>query len=463
MKTNNKTIKKIILLASFLLVMNSCDSFVDVNLPKSQLTNAAVFEDYSTADAALTDIYSKIRDRGMLTGTRSGISCQLGNYTDEVTAFGSASNTSWNFYNNTLLASLSDITEYWNSTYNQIYAANSIIENSKASVSLSDENKKKLLGEALFIRALAHFYLVNMFGEIPYIKQTDYKENSIVKRTDMSQVYDNIAADLSKAVSLLPSQYSSATRVRPNRFTAKALLARVYLYNGKYPEASNEASSILNETGTFSLTANLSQVFLINSKEIIWQLNPAAAGQNTKEGTTFILTSGPPAMSALNNDLVNSFAAADLRRSSWIKSVASGTSTWFFAYKYKERASTSTSVEYSVLFRLAEQYLIRAEARAMQGDLIGAKEDLNLIRSRAGLPNTSAADKEQIINAVLQERRWELFTEQGHRFFDLKRLKKLDSVLSLIKPGWNTEDGLLPIPQNEFITNPNLGSQNPGY
>jgi tetratricopeptide (TPR) repeat protein len=463
MKTIHLTTKYFLWLSMLLLAMNSCDSFVDVELPKSQLTNVTVFEDYATANAALTDIYSKIRDKGMLTGTNSGMSIELGNYTDELTSYGTPSNPSFNFYNNTILPSTPDIAEYWNATYNQIYAANSVIEGVRTSASLSIENKKQLQGEALFIRALLHFYLVNLFGDVPYITQTDYKKNSIVTRIPTKEVYDHIITDLESAINFLPDNYNSTDRVRPNRFTAKALLARTYLYNKSYAEAANAASAVLNQTDLFLLQENIDQVFLINSKETIWQLQSATAGRNTQEAAIFIFVSGPPPLVALNNDLVNSFTIGDLRKSNWVKEVTDGTTTWHHAYKYKEENFTSTSKEYSIVFRLTEQYLIRAEARAQQGDLIGAKEDLNKIRHRAGLNDTTAITQQEILEAILQERRWEFFTEHGHRFFDLKRFNQLDNVLAVIKPGWNTTDSLLPIPQSELSTNPNLRPQNPGY
>ncbi|MEL1254083.1 RagB/SusD family nutrient uptake outer membrane protein [Flavobacterium sp. DGU38] len=448
---------------SILIVLNSCDSFVEVDLPKSQLTNTAVFEDYETANAALVDIYAKIRDRGILTGTNTGISNQLANYTDEITAYGNPSNPSLPFYNNTLLPSTANVSEYWNSTYNQIYAANAIMEGTENSKTLSADNKRQLLGEALFIRALSHFYLVNLFGDIPYIKETDYRKNSVVTRMSIESVYQNIIADLQESALMLPENYSSPERIRPNKYTCRALLARVYLYNKSYAEGANEASAVLNQTDLFSLGNDLDNVFLINSKETVWQLQSAVSGQNAQEGSVFVFTVGPPSLVALNTDLVNSFSSTDLRKANWMKSVTDGTTVWYHSNKYKEQNNTAVSKEYSILFRLAEQYLIRAEARARQGDLIGAKEDLNKIRQRAGLDNTTALTQTEILDAVLQERRWELFTEQGHRFFDLKRFEKLNTVLSLIKTGWNATDSLFPIPQNELSTNPNLRPQNPGY
>jgi hypothetical protein len=143
--------------------------------------------------------------------------------------------------------------------------------------------------------------------------------------------------------------------------------------------------------------------------------------------------------------------------------VTDGTTTWYHASKYKQESSTGSSVEYSILFRLAEQYLIRAEARAYQGDLIGAKADLNKIRSTAGLSNTSAVTAEEILTDILNQRRFELFTEFGQRFFDLKRTGKLDEALSLSKFGWNSTDSLWPLPALELSANPNLNPQNQGY
>lgn len=441
----------------------SCDSFVDVELPESQMTSVTVFENNATATAALTDIYAKIRDKGLLTGISSGLSNQLGNYADELTCYSTSTNGTYNFYNNILLDSNANVKDYWNTTYNQIYAANALIEGLDKSTGLSVQNKNELKGEALFIRALLHFYMANLYGDIPYIKQTDYKANSVVSRTPIAPVYQNCINDLETAAALLPEAYSTTQRIRPNKLTVRALLARVYLYNGSFPEAANEASSLINQNGLYTLTEKPEEVFLLGSKETIWQLQSASAGQNTKEGTTFIFVSGPPALTSLNINLVNSFSANDLRKSNWTKAVTKGTSTWYHVYKYKERVAGSASKEYSIVLRLAEQYLIRAEARAQQGDLIGAKEDLNRIRHRAGLLDTAAVSKEEILAAILQERKWELFTEYGHRFFDLKRLNKLDETLTAIKPGWNTTDRLFPVPITELTVNPNLRPQNAGY
>ena len=462
MKTINSIAIKLICFV-ILLAAQSCDSFVEVDLPKSQLINETVFEDYATASAALTDIYSNIRTKGILTGASTGISNTLGNYTDEIISVDKPTNPSLNFYNNALLPSNSNVALYWNASYNQIYAANSVIEGSEKSKNLSEEQKKQLQGEALFIRALLHFYLVNLFGDIPYVTQTDFKQNSVVIRIPVAEIYQNIIHDLEKADPLLQVSYIGSERVRPNKLTIKALLARVYLHNKSYTEAANMASAVINEEDLYKLEPDITKVFLLASKETIWQLQSGNAGSNTLEASFFTFTAGPPPLVSLNNNLVNSFSAGDLRRVNWIKTISNKTSVWYHAYKYKENNATATSKEYSIIFRLAEQYLIRAEARAQQGELIGAKEDLLKIRSRAGLGSTVALSREEILAAILTERRWELFTERGHRFFDLKRNGQLDLSLTGLKPGWNSTDNLFPIPQSELSTNPNLRPQNPGY
>lgn len=446
------------LLTAAIVSLSACDSFTEVDLPGSQLTAPAVFEDKVTATAAMTDIYSKIRDYGLLTGYPVGLSNQLGLYADELDAYGGSSLF---FYNNNLVPSAPEIAELWNSSYSQVYAANAVAKGVQSS-SLDEATRNQLLGEAVFTRALLHFYLLQVFGPVPYISTTDYRANSIVSRLPEAAVYEKLAADLETAVALLPENYITPERVRPNKSTARALLARVYLYNGQWAEASNAASGVLNQHELYALESNSNNVFLKESSSTIWQLMPGWAGDNTLEGATFIFTSGPPPAMALTESLWNAFEPGDLRKENWTAAVTDGTTTWYHANKYKEKAA-GESKEYSIVLRLAEVYLIRAEARARQGEIMGAKEDLNAIRQLAGLNETTAATADEMVSAVLQERKVELFTEFGHRFFDLKRTGRLDAVLSPQKPGWNTTDRLFPLPQAELLVNPNLAPQNAGY
>ncbi|MEO5649753.1 MAG: RagB/SusD family nutrient uptake outer membrane protein, partial [Ginsengibacter sp.] len=218
------------------------------------------------------------------------------------------------------------------------------------------------VGEALFVRALIHFYLVNVFGDIPYIITTDYLQNRAVHRKPENEVYGLVKADLLQASLLLPEEYIGTQRVRPNKWSAQALLARVFLYRQQWAEAANAASAVLNQSDLFLWPGGVDYVFGKESLSTIWQLMPAINGANTHEGGIFIFTQGPPPSLAISDQLIASFSDQDLRKSNWIKAVMSGTTTWYHAYKYKKKSNTGTSTEYSIVLRIAEQYLIRAEA-----------------------------------------------------------------------------------------------------
>jgi len=450
---------KYILLLLVGATLHSCDDFVAVELPDSQLTGEAVFEDTTTANAAMTAVYAKLRDSGLLTGHATGLSCRLGLYADELDSYQGVGTN--NFYTNALFSSESGVQDLWNQSYNIIYGANAVLEGVTNSASLSKADKDRLKGEALFVRALSHFYLHNLYGDLPYVTTTDYAFNSRIHKSLSADLYNMMLDDANTALGLLPEEYSSPEKGRPNKAAVYALLSRIYLYNGQWAEATDNASAVLNNT-MYVWETDLDKVFLKESTSTIWQFIPDSQGANTYEGSLFIFNEGPPPSIALTTSLVGAFEAGDQRKNHWIREITDGSNVWYHAFKYKSQVQ-ATSTEYSIVFRLAEQYLIRSEARARQGDLIGAKEDLNKVRNRAGLGDTQAITSEEIVEAILRERRVELFTEFGHRFFDLKRLGTIDAVLSGVKPGWDTNDRLWPIPAKELSANPNLNPQNPGY
>ena len=211
----------------------------------------------------------------------------------------------------------------------------------------------------------------------------------------------------------------------------------------------------------------MDDVFSRTSQEAIWQLQSIVPSVGTYEARRFILTRKPLIFGGVSfrEDFINAFEAGDNQYSFWVGSVTSGSSVFYFPFKYKERRLEAGELptQYSTVLRLAEVHLIRAEARAHQGNISGAQEDLNVIRTRAGLPNTSASDQTSLLLAVEQERRFELFSEYGQRWLDLVRTNRATAVLGPIKERWDETDRLWPVPQREFLSNPNLGDQNPGY
>ena len=140
--------------------------------------------------------------------------------------------------------------------------------------------------------------------------------------------------------------------------------------------------------------------------------------------------------------------------------------TYYYPYKYKSATLNAPIVEYLMVLRLAEQYLIRAEARARQNNVGGALGDLDTIRARARLPDISANDQASLLSAIMHERQIELFTEWGNRWLDLKRKGNLDIVMDSVATSkhttWNSNWQWYPIPSYEIVQDPHL-VQNPGY
>lgn len=440
------------------LFLCACEDFVEVDLPASQITAGKVFEEASTAQSALLAIYAGMRDQGML----CDMSYFMGLYADELDYYGTATTETY-FYTNSLLPSEPHVSSWWSDTYFLIYSANTLVEMTEASKNLNSEVKNRLMGEALFVRALLHFYLANVFGDVPYITTTDYRQNRNAERQTEGEVYAQVISDLTTAVTLLDDDYPSADRTRPNKSVVTAFLARVYLYRQEWQNAVDAASYVINQTELYSWEPDPDKVFLKESATTLWQWAAKYANGNTYEGQQFIFTTAPPPNVALTQDLVADFEPSDRRLLHWIKGVSDGAQTWYHAFKYKEQSNTATSREYTILFRLGELYLVRAEAYARLENPTAACHDLNIIRTRAGLEDCTETGREELLEAIYRERRHELFTETGHRFFDLKRTGKADELLAPLKPGWNSTDKLFPLPDDELLLNPLLNPQNPGY
>ncbi len=445
----------------------SCENFVEGDPPKTELVSSTVFEDDRTATAVMTGIYSRMMTSfGFASGSLNSITVLSALSADETENYSPSSTASYSFYSHTLLPGDVTVGNYfWNEPYQYIYTVNIILEQLREVTGVTASVKKQLEGEARFIRGFCYFYLVNFFGDVPLHLTSDYRKNSERPRSPIIEVYEQIITDLKIAQELLTNDYSfsEGQRTRPNTWTATALLARVYLYIKDWENAEIEASRVIDNTAMFQLLNNIDKVFLKNSKEAIWQLMPVRPRFNTMEAFQFILVRTPPTTQAISEELINAFESGDLRKSEWIDSIMDGNSTWYYPYKYKIRQGKEDNlVEYSMVFRLAEQYLIRSEARAQQGNINEALEDLNIIRSRAGLENIEVLKQTKLLDAILQERQVELFTEWGHRWLDLKRTGRADAVLERIKPLWKSTAVFYPIPLNEILRNPHI-TQNMGY
>lgn len=448
--------------AIFFIALTGCTKLIEVKAPVDQLVSSTIYQDSATAAAAITGLYAELYNAvgggsgGSIFGHR--ITTLPARLADELIP---VQNTFDIFYTNSLVPTDPDVSEMWSMPYTFIYYANSIIEGLEES-SLSATLKQQLTAEAKFTRALCHFYLVNYFGKVPLITKTKVSETNTAPAADVKDVYNQIIKDLIDARDGLAADYhvSGGDRTRVNASAASALLARAYLYTEQWSLAESEASKVIANTTLYTLLDDPAKVFLANSGEAIWQFYSNANGM-TYEAVEMVVTGIGVPKYRLNDHLYHTFEPNDQREKSWIDSV-NVLGTWY-TYPAKYRSITPNNSEYSTILRLAEQFLIRAEARAQQEKIRDAQDDLDVIRTRAGLPGTTADDKPSLLLAIEHERQAELFCEWGHRWLDLKRTGRATAILGQEKAaGWQSTDVLFPIPQAAINTNTNL-KQNDGY
>ncbi len=468
MKNN---VLKILLLFTISLCFISCEEFLEVETPDYKLDSKAVFSDDQTAQSALNGLFNQLFNTSYANGGSQSVSFlaalsadnfKLTSTTQDIIEFHQNQISPENNYNLTL----------WSGGYNIIYQTNALLNGIENNNSLSQGLKDKIEGSSKFIRGLTYFYLVKLYGDVPLILSTNYEENALTERNSKDKIIVQILSDLEDAELLLEEEYPNGNRTRPNNFTIQALLAKVHLYLEDWDDAEFYSSRVIEATSYYEILNDLDEVFLANSKEAIWQISPIGWGNNfthTRDGN--LLTKTPTSNNpvVLSENFLEVFNdSIDHRYQNWISPFFTETDTLYFPNKYKIQydASGGEIAEYSMVMRLAEQHLIRAEARARLGNLIGSIQDINEIKTRAGLSQIdefqNELTKEKLLEEILLERRRELFTEWGHRWFDLQRYGRSEILQNKENSNWTSTSNLLPIPSEEREKNPNL-SQNPGY
>lgn len=446
-----------------LLLITSCKKFIEIPPPSYQTGSEVVFTNDGTATAAILGIYSEMM-QSSLPFAASSTTFDCGMYADELSYYAPIVKDEFLKCQLTEESHGQLATSYWTAAYRYIYTANLCLEKLEKASGLTEGVRRQLTGEAKFIRSFCFFYLINLFGDVPLTLSTDFSINAVLPRTANNIVYSQIVSDLIDAKEKLTANYAGGNeKIRPNKWTATALLARVYLYNEEWQKAEAESNVVIN-SGQYSLVTNLNNVYLKNSPEAIWQLQPVNVIWNTWEGRNILFaTSSTPPTYYISNNLLYSFEPGDIRKTSWISSRNYLSQQFYYPYKYKVYGNNAPVTEYYMAFRLGEQFLIRAEAKAMQNNLMGAATDINAIRTRAGLSSITFANKVEATTAIENERRHELFAEWGHRWFDLKLTRRADAVIGVQKPlTWQSTDVLWPIPISQINANPYL-IQNPGY
>ncbi len=468
-------------LVSAVLLLSSCKKLLEIDPPLSSITTDEMFANNRQAEFAISGIYSKMINGatgpGSVYAAESYFAAGLTTIAAGLSSDELVLPATFNAYDlavaqNKLTTTLSRKPDaIWNTAYRIVFDATAVIEGIEASTSteLVKSVRDQLTGEALALRAFSYFHLVNFFGDCPLVLSSDSKKNLALSRSPVSKVYEQIIADLVKARSLLSSDFSFGNneKVRVNKWFAEALLARVYLYTGQYQLAISSATEVINQKALFDLETDLSKVFLKGSKEAIFQLkqngDDVTFKNGTPEGLRFLFNLNFPTVTPdfrLSDQLLSSFEPNDKRKNTWVGV--------YPPYSTPAKYKNGQGLEYYVVMRLAEQYLIRAEAiaKGSPGNVKDAIADINLLRTRANIP---ALDENlpvtAVIDTIAHERRIELFAEWGHRWFDLKRTGKAAEVLPALpqkQPWWGDYQLLYPVPDVDIKRNGQL-VQNPEY
>lgn len=461
MTTKIKYIIATALLTAVLLFNISCEKLIETDFPSNQIPTQLVFEDEQTADAALAGLYSGLWTNSMFSGGIDGMGALLGTYTDDLSCvYTSSSNGALDLFNNQQIPTNTAVTSFWTYAYQQVYAANSIIEGARNSKTLSGTVKERIRGEALFVRSLLYLQLYQIFDEIPYTDTTDYVVNSTLGRMPKDEFLTKIETDLSEAVNLLPVAYKNTERIYPNRYVGYMALAKMKMLLKKWNEADVLCSTIM-QNSAYVYQTDITKVFQKSGSHIIWQLKPKNNNDATKEASLYTFT-GAPTSFVLRPDLVSLFSTTDLRRQNYMAAVPFGQQTNYRSAKYKNLA-VNNPTEYSIIYRLDEVCLMQAEILTELNRASEAIPLINRSRQRAGLHALSITLSPNDVKIQMrEEKRREFFTEHGIRFFDLKRWGLLDQLVT-VKPNWKSFHSNWPLPQKEILLNPKLNPQNTGY
>lgn len=441
-------------IAYFLIALSfvalSCNKILDVE-PTDAISSEEALKDRDGIEKAITGAYNSLHDVGNYGRNRI--------LADDL----AADNLSWTGttrdyqqVDQNLIAADNGITEgLWASGYDCINRVNNVLA-VIGSIDMTEVDRNTFTGDALFLRALSHFNLLTYFGGVPIKTKPTTDLSSINQaRNTPAEVYEQVINDLVQAETLLPASREEGWA---SSFSATALLARVYLtrYHAESDPAYatlaiEKASKVISEGG-FALAPAFEDLFAGNQTEAIFDVVFDAQNYNRLAQYCFPVSLTGRYETSPTPAFVTEFQPSDTVR--FNTSIRFDEKMLPYAYKYRDIVAGTDRV---LVLRLAEMYLIRAEARAWtNGNPADIQADLNMIRTRAGLEPTVAATQDELKLAVMNERRHE-FAFEGQRWSDLVRVGWAAALL-----GIDSKFTLFPIPLSEMQTN-SLMTQNPGY
>jgi len=438
-------------IAIIAVLASSCSKILDVE-PTAAISVEEALKDKNGIQNALTGSYSTLQSIGSY-GRNQIIVQDLA--ADNLIWSGTTLDYS-DISNNNTLYDNGIIDGMWTANFDGINRVNNIIAALPGIDDVSDEERDQFEGEALFLRALFNFNLAWYFGGIPIklIPTTDLN-NLDQSRNTMGEVMNQIIIDL---VSARQKLSDNGITGRADTCAADAMLARLYLAqfhltnDPQYADMAIEKASVIINNSEFSLAPVYSDLFNLeapNSTEPIFEVVYDAQNSNRLAQYFMTVDLNGRYEVAPSDDYIQSFEEGDVRLEA---SVAYDDVNKPYVIKYTDLTSGTDRV---IVLRLAEMYLIRAEALAYtNGPINEIIADIDFIRNRAGLAGTIANDYASLKLAIENERRHELAFE-GHRWYDLVRTKRAVDVI-----GIDECQILFKIPKSEILTN-KLMIQNP--
>ena len=476
--------KKYCIYLFVLVSMTSCSDFLDLQ-PEYQVSENSFYKNANDFETALIGNYAGLQGLHstplMYIGELTTDNAEVRWTTPSVSEV-EADEVNFTPSNNFLNA-------IWNDCFATISRSNNILARIDG-VELPPGRKDQFKGEALFLRAYGYFYLVRLFGDVPMVEVAFRSPNEIMNfdmsRKPTAQIYDLIKRDLSEAASLL-SGVTELSKSRASAGAAKTLLGKVYLTLGEYDAAAGVLKEVI-DTGGYSLDQDYFRLFANDNDELtesVFEIKYLSG--NLGEGNSFstIFTPARFDMAIFPNnmqgsgrilptsEMANSYEPGDLRRN-----LSMGDSVLLVTGKYEKELHGLKFVDFTsgivndgginfTSLRYADVLLMYAEALNETGASNEAHVYLNLVRSRAGLEGLSSLSQQEFRLAMEQERRSEFFLE-GHRWFDLVRTGRVQTVLNqhFQDRGLNfsvaDHELIMPIPLREIDIDPNL-EQNPVY
>ena len=480
-------IMKLYKISLFLLMVctfGACKKQLSIE-PEQFLSDQTVFTTQAGAQAALNGVYST----SQILEVFGGLPLIIGDYQADNVEFVGSFPTLQEIALYTTLSVNTSIAPIWQNHYMVILRANAIIARvpSITEIGFTDVQKKQMVAEAKFMRAITYFQLVNLFAQ-PYncsqgtnlgvpivLKEFMATKIEFPSRSSVNDVHTQIKKDLEEAMVDLPVSYgtSSETRGRATKGAANGFLSRLHLYRGEWAAAATSADAVISASPTYALAANYN-FYSGNTAEDVFTIEMSTTDNSGTGGGGLANFHRPASFGGrgdapFSTSLVNAFLQepGDLRLNLSDSAVASDGPVRRFTLKYPDAKTNSDN---SPVMRVTEMYLNEAEALAQVNGINQTSINLvNALRTRAGLSKWTLVTfltKQTFLNAILNERRKELAFE-GHRRMDLLRnglpLRYTGSAASISKP---CVDGkvILPIPQREIDINPGMkGQQNVGY